>query len=105
MTPVRILLLSGVATAAAVCPIDATTRVAVYADENGGVGPGSHAWTRAFWTWWAAANADLNWAELDAAQVRGDCVLSDFPSLDLYVQPGGDAFEQSQALVRIHLYF
>lgn len=89
--------------ASAPCPLRPSTRIAVYADESGGVGPGSHAWTHAFWTWWSAANSDLNWVELtEATQVATGCVLADYPELLLYVQPGGDAFNQSQALVRAY---
>lgn len=81
------------------CPLTPTTSVAVYADEDGGVGPGSHAWTAAFFTWWAAANPDeLEWVELSSAALTTDCALTDFPSVKLYVQPGGDAFNQSTAL-------
>ena len=83
------------------CPIKDSTLVVVYADENGGVGPSSHLWTTAFWTWWAAANSELKWVELtESAQLSDGCVLADYPKLLLYVQPGGDAFNQSQALVR-----
>ena len=90
-----------VAVAAAPCPLKSSTRIAVYADESGGVGPGSHAWTSAFFSWWAASNPGLQWAELSAEQVHTSCVLADFESLLLYVQPGGDAFNQSQSLVRL----
>lgn len=82
------------------CPLQRTTRVAVYTDRNGGIGPGSHDWTIAFWTWWAAANSDLLWVQLtNASQISHDCVLADYPALSLYVQPGGDQFVQSLALV------
>jgi glutamine amidotransferase-like uncharacterized protein len=81
------------------CPLTDATSVAVYADEAGGVGPGSHAWTAAFFAWWAAANPGaLVVTELTAAALTTDCALTDFPGLRLYVQPGGDAFNASQAL-------
>lgn len=95
-----LLLLAPSPSSAGSCPLQQNTRVAVYTDRNGGIGPGSHDWTIAFWTWWAAANADLFWVELaNASQVSDDCVLTEYPALTLYVQPGGDQFIQSLSLV------
>ena len=84
----------------AACPISANTVVAVYAAVGeGGVGEFSHAWTNRFFTWWAAANPSLVWLEVaDPASVSVDCVLTDFPGLRLWVQPGGDALNQSLSL-------
>ena len=82
----------------AACPLTPTTAVAFYADESGGVGPGSHAWTARFFEWWSAPNPDLEVVELAAADVNTNCALDAYPALALWVQPGGDAFEQSQAL-------
>ena len=87
------------------CSIPADADVVVYADEAGGVGPFSHRWTRAFVAWLEAANVGFK-VSYATAQDRnsfydGACVLSDeaaFPDLRLYVQPGGSADNQSQAL-------
>ena len=85
-------------TSSASCPLTASTAVAIYADEAGGVGPGSHAWTGAFFAWWSEANPSLEYVELSADNIAIDCSLDEFASLALYVQPGGDASEQSSAL-------
>lgn len=85
-------------TSNAACPLTAHTTIAVYADESGGVGPGSHAWTARFFAWWAEPNPDLEVVELLAKDVNTNCALDEHPSLVLYVQPGGDAENQSQAL-------
>jgi glutamine amidotransferase-like uncharacterized protein len=84
--------------AVALCPLKPTTKVAVYADTAGGVGPDSYAWTTAFWAWFSGPNPDLHWVELNSDDVANSCVLADHAGLLLYVQPGGDAFNQSQAL-------
>lgn len=97
---VAVLITLATAFGGPACPLQQTTRVAVYTDRNGGIGPGSHDWTIAFWTWWAAANPDLLWVQLaNASQISHECVLSDYPKLSLYVQPGGDQFVQSLSLV------
>ena len=90
--------------AGAGCRLRADASVVVYADESGGVGPFSHAWTRAFFAWWAApaANAGLVADFALAADLNpaypGACTLAALPALRLYVQPGGAAANQSAAL-------
>lgn len=98
------LLLLGSATAK--CSLRADTDVVVYsATGAGGVGEFSDKWTRAFFSWWSAANADLSAVFItDPAELAGvevGCVLTDakkFPRLKLYVQPGGSADNQSTSL-------
>lgn len=89
------------------CPLTSTTDVLLYVDEAGGVGPLSHAWTVAFFAWFAAANpGSLEVAVVTSAAdlstyYTGGCRLSDaasYPALKLYVQPGGDAENASLAL-------
>jgi len=83
------------------CVITAKTVVAVYADTEGGVGPGSNEWTRAFFSWWRDGDAspDLEVAFVSrAAQLSACPPLASFPNLLLWVQPGGDAAEQAAAL-------
>jgi hypothetical protein len=86
------------------CRLSPDSNVVVYVGQ--GVGPFSNAWTRAFFSWLAAANAGLvvSYAEADDLNSFYDgtaCVLADgaaFPPLRLYVQPGGAADNQSAAL-------
>lgn len=84
------------------CPIQGETDIIVYADLSGGVGPHSDTWTRAFFAWWQSGNPNLKVAYATSArEISTECTLSDlkmFPSLKLYVQPGGDAANQSVAL-------
>eukprot|EP00047_Mylnosiga_fluctuans_P011827 m.23029 g.23029 ORF g.23029 m.23029 type:complete len:295 (-) comp3840_c0_seq1:25-909(-) len=84
----------------AACPLAADTAIAVYAAlDAGGVGDNSHAWTRRFFEWFSEPNPSLTWVELpDPQHVSRDCVFTEFPSLKLYVQPGGDAYNQSISL-------
>lgn len=109
--PLLLLLcaLAGCASrASASCSLPADAAVAVYADRAGGVGEFSNIWTRAFFAWWAAApgNEALVVGYVgDGAELNplfpGGCILADaeaLPALRLYVQPGGDAANQSAKL-------
>eukprot|EP00854_Cymbomonas_tetramitiformis_P007953 gene7953-9448_t len=73
--------------------------VAVYSDTNGGVGPGSAKWTQAFFSWWTDLNPELRVAYITNAKQLDDCdSLKAYSKLQLWVQPGGNAEEQSAAL-------
>ena len=88
-------------TAHAACAISRTAVIAVYADTAGGVSNNSAVWTRAFFTWLVSGNPGLEVAYItDATQISspGGCNLSSLPALKLWVQPGGDALNQSVAL-------
>lgn len=88
------------------CSLPPDVDVVVYADEAGGVGKYSHRWTRAFFSWLAAANQGFTVAYVTAQDMNtfygsDACVLADeasYPDLRLYVQPGGAADNQSSAL-------
>uniref|UniRef100_A0A7S2R509 Biotin-protein ligase N-terminal domain-containing protein n=1 Tax=Rhizochromulina marina TaxID=1034831 RepID=A0A7S2R509_9STRA len=80
------------------CGLDESTVFAVYSDTFGGVGNGSSAWEQSFWSWWASADDDIRYALLTKEDVAQLCDLSTFPNLRLYVQPGGNAYEQETAL-------
>ena len=99
----RALALCALAAAAAArCSLPADTTVAVYADS--GAGENSVAWTRAFFSWLAAANPALKVGyvadarEIAAYPAPDACALARLPSLKLWVQPGGSADNQSTAL-------
>ena len=88
------------------CSIAKDSSVVVLADvQGGGIGEFSDKWTRAFFSWWSAAQPDGSLVASfvsDATELRTfACVLSDtreFPELVLYVQPGGSADNASISL-------
>ena len=89
------------AAAPAACPITPTSVVAAYVDVDGGVGTHSAAWTKAFFSWWAAASPPgaLEVAYIEAAGDLAGCApLASYEGLLLWVQPGGEADNQSVAL-------
>ena len=102
LRPTLLALAASLLSAAhAACSIPRTAEVAVYSDTAGGVGPNSAVWSKAFFDWLASANPELEVAYItDATEIAfpGGCDLSSLPALKLWVQPGGDAYEQSLAL-------
>ena len=89
------------ATASAMCPITKKTIIAVYADEDGGVGSHSAMWTKSFFSWWTpgGAGAADAVAYVEHASDLADCrALASYDNLLLWVQPGGSADNQSLAL-------
>lgn len=88
------------------CTLRRDAVVAVYAATGaGGAGDNSVAWTRAFFAWFAAPNPALvvdyvaDASEVAAYPVGGGCRLAaDFPTLELWVQPGGSADNFSTSL-------
>ena len=93
-----VLLLAPSARAA--CPITDATVVAAYVDTDGGVGTHSAAWTKRFFAWWApGGGAPDAVAFFDrAADLAGCRALATYDGLLLWVQPGGEADNQSTAL-------
>jgi hypothetical protein len=84
---------------AGTCPVNSSTNIAVYGQTGtGGVGDLSRSWMVHFFDWWNAQDPSVSYAILDAGDVKSDCVLTDYPNLSLYVQPGGDAYKQQRAL-------
>jgi hypothetical protein len=80
------------------CPLDGRTIFAV-GSGIGGAGNGSAHWERAFFSWWEALDARVEWAEMNEENVAGGCGdLNSFDSLAMYVQPGGDSYEQQKSL-------
>ena len=101
----RVWLLCLLPAAAALCDLKRNAVVAVYAATGaGGVGDNSAAWTRAFFTWFSAPNPSLVVDYIvepkDIANYYSDgCQLATgFPSLLLWVQPGGSADNYSASL-------
>src|SRR3989344_214666 len=81
------------------CPIQSDTSVVIYGDTgNGGVGTPSKSWQTHFFDWWHSYDPNVKYVFLDRNDVKSDCDLSRFPNVKLYVQPGGDAYYQQNAL-------
>ena len=87
------------------CTLRDDAVVAVYANTGaGGAGDNSVAWTRAFFSWFAAPNPALvvdfvtDAAEIAAYPAGGGCALTSFRDLALWVQPGGSADNFSASL-------
>ena len=83
--------------AAAACPLTDATVVAAYADVNGGVGPHSAMWTKAFFAWWDLPAGSVAYVET-ASDLTACRPLASYSGLLLWVQPGGEADNQSVAL-------
>ena len=78
------------------CPVRASTTVLVYNETGaGGTGKFSGQWETAFWTEWAASDGRVQWQAIDAAGVR-KCAVADLSSVNIWVQPGGNAYGYSR---------
>jgi hypothetical protein len=81
------------------CPIKQDTNVVFYGETGfGGVGTPSRSWMIHFLDWWEQQDPSVNYVELDSRDVKSDCVLSNYPNLKLYIQPGGNAYYQQNKL-------
>jgi hypothetical protein len=88
---------SGGATA---CPIGQNTDFAVYGQTfKGGVGTSSRSWMTHFFDWWKAQDPAVDYLFLTAAQAQACTNLkAKYPYLKMWVQPGGNAYDQQAAL-------
>lgn len=77
------------------CPITDSTNI-VYSVVDG-VGPASNIWVTDFLWWWKQADNTINYVALDANAMR-NCALTDYKNLRVYINPGGDAYEQLASL-------
>ena len=71
------------------CPINNSTDMVYYS--GSGASSISQSWMTHFLDWWRAQGADFSYVDLSAAEV-GACDLTAYPDLDVYIQPGGDAY-------------
>ncbi len=84
---------------AGTCPITSDTNIVFYGQTGtGGVGTLSRSWTIKFLDWWKSQDSLVNYTILDATDVKTDCNLTNYPNLEVYMQPGGDAYKQQKAL-------
>mmetsp|Transcript_13153 Transcript_13153/g.21885 ORF Transcript_13153/g.21885 Transcript_13153/m.21885 type:complete len:555 (+) Transcript_13153:460-2124(+) len=73
------------------CPIREDTRI-VYSLANG-VGPASKIWVEDFLWWWQSYDPTIQYMALSAEDLK-DCILKNYPNLNLYINPGGNAYDQ-----------
>jgi hypothetical protein len=78
------------------CPIRPDTRIVIY----GGVGVDwmSKGWITHFFEWWESYDPAVRYVFLNSSNLRSDCDLSGYANVGLYVQPGGDAYDQQSSL-------
>ena len=82
------------------CPITPGTDFAVYGQTfKGGVGTSSRSWMAHFFDWWKAQDPSVDYLFLTAAQAQACTDLkTTYPNLKMWVQPGGNAYDQQSAL-------
>jgi hypothetical protein len=66
--------------------------------EIGGVDPLSFGWITNFFDWWHIYDPAVRVVFLNSTNLTSDCNLSNYPNVLLYVQPGGNAYDQQSAL-------
>jgi len=71
------------------CPINSTTDFVYYS--GSGASSLSQSWMVHFLDWWQAQDPSIEYMKLSAKQIAA-CDLTDYPDLDMYIQPGGDAY-------------
>lgn len=77
------------------CPLASTTNV-VYSTVSG-VGTASRIWTEDLLEWWRDRNPAIEYQSLDETQLS-QCDARQFANVRLFVNPGGDAYDQLTAL-------
>jgi hypothetical protein len=92
------------------CPIRSDTTIVVYGGslttnasfaedwEVGGVDPLSFGWITNFFDWWHVYDPAVRPVFLNSTNLTSDCNLSNYSNVVLYVQPGGNAYDQQSAL-------
>jgi hypothetical protein len=108
VTTLTVLLSAGITNALAAkpggttaCPILPTTDFAVYGETfKGGVGTSSRSWMAHFFDWWKTQDSSVDYQFLTAAQAQACTNLKGlkYPDLKMWVQPGGNAYDQQVAL-------
>ncbi len=82
------------------CPISPNTDFAIYGQvAEGGVAASSRRWMAHFFDWWKAQDPAVDYVFLSAAEAQACTHLkSTYPNLRMWVQPGGNAYDQQGAL-------
>lgn len=86
---------AGTASEEAACPITPATTVAYFAGH--GATADCQNWEKNFFEWWARAEPRVVVQRMTAAATKS-CDLARYPNLKLWVQPGGNAYDQQKSL-------
>ena len=89
------LILVGLFYAESSCPITDDIRI-VYSLVNG-VGPASKIWVEDFLWWWQAYDPSVRYLGMTAEDMQA-CDFASYPNLKVYINPGGNAYDQLTAL-------
>lgn len=82
-----------------VCPIQSDTNVVFYGETGfGGVGDISKSWVIHFLDWWKLQDSRIKYVILDSSDIKTDCNLASYPNVKVYIQPGGNAYNQQNKL-------
>ena len=71
------------------CPINSTTDFVYYS--GSGASSLSQSWMVHFLDWWKAQDPTIEYTDLSAAEIAA-CDMTSYPDLDMYIQPGGNAY-------------
>lgn len=71
------------------CPINSTTDFVYYS--GSGASSLSQSWMVHFLDWWKAEDQSIEYMKLSAKQIAA-CDMASYSDLDMYIQPGGDAY-------------
>ena len=82
--------------ALALCPITANTTVVIYTGV--GVPDDCQQWETKFFQWWKKAEPAVNFVYVSGPQLHSMCDLKEYTGLKIYVQPGGNAYEQQNSI-------
>lgn len=82
------------------CPIGPNTDFAIYGQTlKGGVGSSSRSWMGHFFGWWKSQDSTVDYLFLTAAEAQACTnIKTKYPNLKMWVQPGGNAYDQQTAL-------
>ena len=79
--------------AEAACPLTAATTVAYFAGH--GATADCQGWEKHFFDWWAGSEPRIVVQRMTATATK-NCELERYPNLKLWVQPGGNAYDQQK---------
>jgi len=94
-TMILVLSMSAFAAPPATCPITSNTDFVYYT--GSGASTLSQSWMNHFLTWWKQQDPTVDFQGLSAAQISS-CTMENYAELDMYIQPGGDAYLQQKSI-------
>jgi glutamine amidotransferase-like uncharacterized protein len=80
-----------------VCPITSSTNIVYNSDTRHGVGVASNIWISNLLAWWKVTDPSINYLALTAADIQ-ICDLSSYLNLRVFIEPGGNAYNQLAGL-------